>query len=176
MKTEHLKHIKNPNPKTDWQPGDYAYYISPVTGLIAYGKLHKAPRSDIQAEINGHIMNFQQLFESHEAIQKAFKQANIKSPYDEFDTSPVKIHDPDGCHTYGIEFNVDPKYAHSDATEFVNIACRVLLYPGSGWFWQSGSNSNKTGYQFFEYWGKDAKNTVFDMARKIANALGVQLV
>lgn len=76
-----------------------------------------------------------------------------KAIYESIGTiSPIHIHHPDSLHTWGIEFNRDKPFWDNSSERFVSEA-RKLLNPGTGWFYQSGSNQPDTGYQFFEYMG-----------------------
>ena len=153
-----------------WANGDWAFYINPTTRLIACGKVNlDIPRGDIMAEVNSKIMLQTDLYPTHEAIAEVV-HANSTNK------NPVVIHKPDGLHTWGIEFNTGSENLNADASEFVMHACRNLLVAGSGWFWQSGSDSKSTGYQFFEYMGPDAYETVVMAAKKIADAMGTKLV
>ena len=78
----------------------------------------------------------------------------------------VQIHEPDTCHTWGIESHVSPRGTYFDATSFV-CACRKILmdktlFPEGTWFHQSGfdTSPNFEGYQFFEYMGPAPEETV----------------
>ena len=88
----------------------------------------------------------------------------------------LRIHRPDTCHSWGIEFNfgTDDK---ADAVEFVSI-CRSILwnkkvFPKGIWFHQCGSDTAPQyhGYQFFEYWGPEPENTVHMAASFISQKL-----
>lgn len=83
----------------------------------------------------------------------------------------VKIHTPDGIHGWGIEYNHTPEDMNTSAEVFTATCCRRLLQPGSGWFWQSGSDRPNAGYQFFEYLGANPEDTVKTAAQDIANAI-----
>lgn len=86
---------------------------------------------------------------------------------------PIRIHYPDASHGWGIEFFTTDNNA--DASDFIREACLRLLTPGSGWFWQTGSDTHR-GYQFFEYWGKYGYETCKAEAYAIANALNTKVI
>ena len=89
--------------------------------------------------------------------------------------SNIRIHTPNICHGWGIEFNFEKPNWKDDAQVFVCACMRLLVipkFPGQGfWFHQSGSQE-PTGYQFFEFWGNDAEKVVHDAARLVAAELG----
>ena len=72
--------------------------------------------------------------------------------------SPIRIHKPDSCHGWGIDFNYERPFWDADATSFV-VAVRQAMQDKKGsaiWFHQSGSDSEihgrYYGYQYFEVW------------------------
>lgn len=85
----------------------------------------------------------------------------------------IRIHIKDDCHSYGIEYNFNESDKDRDATAFIK-ACQTLLDKQYGWFWRTGSGSNK-GYQFFEMLNSDDPDILFEEAQKIADALKLKL-
>lgn len=88
----------------------------------------------------------------------------------------IKIHYPDGLHTYGIEYNFNVGDEDKDATAFVE-ACKTLLSPWYGWFHQYGFDNR--GYQFFEMLGgkidENKQEILLAEAIKIADQLGCDI-
>ena len=61
--------------------------------------------------------------------------------------SPIRIHKPDSCHGWGIDFNYERPFWDADATSFV-VAVRQAMQDKKGsaiWFHQSGSDSEIHG-------------------------------
>lgn len=92
--------------------------------------------------------------------------------------SSIRIHTPDSCHSWGIEFNYEEKHWKDDAAEFISSCMRLLVspkYPGHGiWFHQCGSQA-PNGYQFFECWGKAPELVVLKAATLVAGDLGCEI-
>ena len=184
---EQFKHLKNPNPRYNWRDGELAFYTSPVTGLITCGRISLyVPRSDMQVRINEHTVLKDRLFDSLDSIQVAMRAvreqnsetntpAKKPSPID-IANNPVRIHKPDGHHTWGIEYNYTSDRLDTPAEGFVKACRQKLLTSGSGWFWQSGSNSPSTGYQFFEYMGPEPYETAKSAAHDIAAIIHTYVV
>ena len=92
--------------------------------------------------------------------------------------SNIRIHPPDCCHSWGIEFNYKEEHRKDDAMEFISCCNRLLVipkYPGNGtWFHQCGSQE-PVGYQFFEYWGEEAEMVVLKAAALVAEDLSCEI-
>ena len=93
--------------------------------------------------------------------------------------SNIRIHRPDGLHTWGIEYNYLSQHASdADANEFVhavNVADK--RYMAGLLFHQCGANittheEGYKGYQFFEYWGPAPAIITKKFAKEIANKIG----
>ena len=99
--------------------------------------------------------------------------------------SNVRIHKPiPGLHSWGIEYNYEPKKRTSpaeDASAFVQAVNQLRNeFPGI-WFHQSGATiesyeTGYRGYQLFEYWGVNAEEDAKKMAGKVAALLSCQVV
>lgn len=91
--------------------------------------------------------------------------------------SPIRIHKPDSCHGWGIEFNYERPFWDANATNFV-VAVRQAMQDKKGstiWFHQSGSDSEihgcYHGYQYFEVWDACAEKEAKRMATMIAEKI-----
>lgn len=91
--------------------------------------------------------------------------------------SPIRIHKPDSCHGWGIDFNYERSFWDADATNFV-VAVRQAMQDKKGsaiWFHQSGSDSEihgrYYGYQYFEVWDACAEKEAKRMATMIAEKI-----
>lgn len=91
--------------------------------------------------------------------------------------SPIRIHKPDSCHGWGIDFNYERPFWDADATNFV-VAVRQAMQDKKGsaiWFHQSGSDSeihgHYYGYQYFEVWDACAEKEAKHMATMIAEKI-----
>lgn len=94
--------------------------------------------------------------------------------------SKIRIHKPDCCHGWGIEFNYDEQFWEADANDFV--ACVNLTLKDAGfeqkskWFHQCGSGNIKGGkyygYQFFECFSENAHFASETLATVVARKIG----
>ena len=96
----------------------------------------------------------------------------------------IRIHQPDGVHSWGIEYNFEPERASdADATAFVETVNELknarnmsgILFHQCGISRRSHEDGYK-GYQFFEYWGPAPTVIVRRFAQDVANKLGCKVV
>lgn len=92
--------------------------------------------------------------------------------------SIVQVRQPDGIHSWGLEYNCGIYDMRENATSFV---WTMQMRAKSGWSHQSGhdrySEGGKyTGYQFFEYWGADAEQETFALGKKVCQEIGAFLL
>lgn len=90
--------------------------------------------------------------------------------------SPIRVHTPDSCHGWGIEFNYSREFWEADATNFVKAVKKAIRDNNlTKWFHQYGSASqygiSYFGYQFFETWSNTAEEDAKEMAIEIAKKL-----
>lgn len=94
--------------------------------------------------------------------------------------SKIRIHRPDCCHGWGIEFNYEEQFWEADADDFVTNVLSTLKDAGyeikSKWFHQCGSGDVKNGkyfgYQFFECFSEDAHFASKMLATVVAGKIG----
>jgi hypothetical protein len=85
----------------------------------------------------------------------------------------IRLHEADGLHSWGLEFNFLPQDKEQDASEFI-IACKTVLSKNYCWFFQCGSES-KTGYKYFELWNDDIF-VLLSEAEKVAKEIDAEIV
>ena len=98
--------------------------------------------------------------------------------------SPVKIHHPDCCHGWGIEFNFEELNWDAGADAFVSAVRNTLRDAGydirSKWFHQCGSSSVQNGkyygYQFFECFDSEAQKRAEWLADTVAGVLATTVI
>lgn len=93
--------------------------------------------------------------------------------------SNIRIHRPDGLHSWGIEYNFSPDLcSDADANDFVHaVNAADMKYVAGVMFHQCGSNIESheegyKGYQFFEYWGPAPSIITLKIAQQIARRIG----
>lgn len=98
--------------------------------------------------------------------------------------SPIKIHHPDCCHGWGIEFNFEEPYWEAESDGFVAAVRSALHNAGydirSKWFHQCGSSDVKNGkyygYQFFECFDCEAQNRSEWLADTVAKIINTTVI
>lgn len=93
--------------------------------------------------------------------------------------SNVRIHAPDGLHSWGLEWNYQLSDSHVPAMPFVLAVRNLPGYPQHSpglWFHQCGSDHMCEGYQFFEYFGRDPQEVVLWAAQVVAKQLDCTVV
>lgn len=149
----------------------------------------KSPPTDFANQLT--VLVMLEIIDQLKTQPPKIKNTTLKSRWDEivFDVSaaivqtqtiktrtpriPIRIHYPDSNHSWGIEFFTTDNNAN--ASDFIREAHSRLLTPGSGWFWQTGSDTRK-GYQFFEYWGQEGYQACLKAAHEIASVLNTRVI
>ena len=89
--------------------------------------------------------------------------------------SNVRIHVPDGLHSWGLEFNYELSDSSAPALHFVRAVRtlpRCLPHDPRSWFHQCGSDCRDKGYQFLGYFGEEPEEAVLWAAEQVAAHLG----
>lgn len=97
--------------------------------------------------------------------------------------SDVRVHKPDGIHSWGIEYNFEADMDDADASDFVATVNEMKSARNMSGilFHQCGSSLDShekgyTGYQFFEYWGPAPSVIVRRLANDVAEKLKCKVV